>query len=297
MNEVQDKFLTNLKTELNYAEQTIINYQRDLAKFFRFLKKNNLNYLKINRDDIRKYLKYLDSLHLKNVSIARNLSCLRSFYNYLVREKYLDYNIFLSIKNPKLEKKLPNFLGYTEMQELLDSIETNSAEALRNRLIVELLYATGCRVSELCNIKLTNIDFSNHTIKIWGKGSKERIVYYGEYAADFLEKYLAHAREELLKGSKSSYLLISNRGTNLNVNEVEFIMQKIVHDLALNRHVTPHTLRHTFATHLLNNGADIKSVQELLGHASLNTTGIYTHVTSDRLKEVYLKTFPRNKGN
>lgn len=287
------KFLTYLDKELNYSEKTIISYQQDLTSYFDFLTKNKINYLKITRDEVRSYLKYLDSLGLKNSSIARHLSTLRSFYNYLVNENIIENNIFGSIRNPKIEKKLPNFLSYNELSELLESISLDTPADFRNRLIIELFYATGCRVSELCNIKLNDIDKSAKTIKIKGKGNKERIVFFGEYALIYLDKYLHGPRDELLKGENSEYLFISDKGKALQVMDVEVIMQKLMQKMATKKHVTPHTLRHTFATHLLNAGADIKSVQELLGHASLNTTGIYTHVTNDRIKEIYLKTFPR----
>ena len=151
-----------------------------------------------------------------------------------------------------------------------------------------MFYATGCRVSELINIKMTDINFSNKSIKIMGKGSKERIVYYGDYAKDYLEKYLKTGFNE-----SSNYLFLNDKKNNMSIADVEAIVKDVVKNISLKTHVTPHTLRHTFATHLLNNGADIKSVQELLGHASLNTTGIYTHVSNERLKEVYLKTFKR----
>ena len=287
------KFLDYLDKELNYSEKTIISYQQDLTSYFDFLTKNKINYLKITRDEVRSYLKYLDSLGLKNSSIARHLSTLRSFYNYLVNENIIENNIFGSIRNPKIEKKLPNFLSYNELSELLESISLDTPADFRNRLIIELFYATGCRVSELCNIKLNDIDKSAKTIKIKGKGNKERIVFFGEYALIYLDKYLNGPRYELLKGGNCEYLFISDKGKALQVMDVEVIMQKLMQKIATKKHVTPHTLRHTFATHLLNAGADIKSVQELLGHASLNTTGIYTHVTNDRIKEIYLKTFPR----
>lgn len=290
-------FLTYLDKELNYSDKTIISYELDLTQFFSYCQKIKINFLEIKREQIRDYLKYLDKENLKNSTISRHLSSLRSFYNYLVNENKIATNLFTSIRNPKLEKKLPNFLGYNEVIDLINSIKVNSPEAYRNRLILELLYDTGCRVSEVIAIKLMDIDVNAKTIKIKGKGSKERIVYFGEYGLDFLNEYLDRARDKLLQGDTSNYLLISNKGKVLTINEVEQIVHKQVVKIASNKHITPHTLRHTFATHLLNNGADIKSVQELLGHASLNTTGIYTHVTSDRLKDVYLKSFPRKKGN
>ena len=282
------KYLKYLNKELNFSKNTIDSYRKDLADFFCFVNRQGIDYLSINRYDVREYLKYLDELKLKNSTIARRISAIRSFYNYLLSMGIISNNIFNSIRNPKLEKKLPNYLSYEELGDILDSIDISTPTGIRNRLLIEMFYATGCRVSELINIKMSDINFTNKSIRIMGKGSKERIVYYGDYAQIYLNMYL---ETEFNKDSK--YLFLNDKKDAMSVQDVEVIIRYIVKDLALKTHVTPHTLRHTFATHLLNNGADIKSVQELLGHASLNTTGIYTHVSNERLKEVYLKTFNR----
>ncbi|MEG1149950.1 MAG: tyrosine recombinase [Bacilli bacterium] len=293
MTEEVDKYYIYLKKELNYSDKTIISYSSDLNAYKKYLNKYNINYLEINREEVRNYLKFLDSCKLKNSSIARKISSIRNFYNFLVIKGLIESNIFKSIRNPKIERKLPNFLNYFEISDMLNCIDINSISGLRNRLVIEMLYATGCRVSELCNIKLNDINMEDKSIKIKGKGSKERIVFFGEYAEDILKKYLSTSRDKLLKDNHNEYLLINDKCLNVNTYDIEKIVNDIVKDASIKHHVTPHTLRHTFATHLLNNGADIRSVQELLGHASLNTTGIYTHVTSERLKEVYLKTFDR----
>lgn len=274
-------YLSFLKKNLNFSDNTIISYQSDLDDFFSYLEKNKINYKNINKEDVTSYLKYLDEKKLSNQTVSRKISCLRSFYNYLEKEKMVNENIFKNIRNPKIRRKLPNYLSYEELRIIFDSIDD-----LEKRLIIEIFYATGCRVSELINIKIQDIDFTKNTIRIYGKGSKERIVYFGEYAREYLDKYLR-------KQEKSKYLFTTKKKEKYTVNEVERIIKDIVKNLSIKTHVTPHTLRHTFATHLLNNGADIKSVQELLGHSSLNTTGIYTHLTNERVKEVYLKTFDR----
>ena len=192
MKEVQvDKFFGFLKNELNYSELTIKSYQLDLTDFFRFLGKSKKNYLNINNEDVRDYLKYLDSCKLKNSTISRRISTLRTFYNYLLDEGKVSSNIFKNVKNPKLEKKLPNYLNYNEMEELLNSIDTSTIEGLERRLLIEMFYSTGCRVSEIINIKIKDIDFTNNTIRIMGKGSKERIVYYGDYASNYMKSYLS----------------------------------------------------------------------------------------------------------
>lgn len=281
-----DNFLYFLKKELNYSDYTIKNYQLDLTDFFKYVSKSNIDFLNIKNTHVRGYLKYLDTCNLENTTISRRISALRTFYNYLLEKGFVKSNIFLSVKNPKLEKKLPNYLNYTEIEELLASIDTSNSEGLERRLLVEMFYSTGCRVGEMVNIKISDIDFYNKTIKVMGKGSKERIVYYGDYASKYLEDYLKNK-------DKKGYLFTNKRGEKLTIEEVEYIVRDIMKHISIKTHVTPHTLRHTFATHLLNNGADIRTVQELLGHANLSTTGIYTHVSSDRLKDVYFKTFKR----
>ena len=287
MKEVQvDKFLFFLKVELNYSELTIKSYQLDLTDFFGYIESKKINYLSITNHDVRGYLKYLDSCNLKNSTISRRISTLRTFYNYLVDENIVENNVFHNVRNPKLEKKLPNYLNYNEMEELLESIDISTTEGLEKRLLIEMFYSTGCRVSEMINVKISDIDFTNKTIRIMGKGSKERIVYFGDYASKYLDNYLSKVKCD-------KYLFTNKKGEKLTVNEVEQIVKDIMKHISIKTHVTPHTLRHTFATHLLNNGADIKTVQELLGHANLSTTGIYTHVSSDRLKDIYFKTFKR----
>lgn len=281
-----DNFLYFLKKELNYSDYTIKNYQLDLTDFFKYVDKSNIDFLSIENIHVRGYLKYLDTCNLKNSTISRRISALRTFYNYLLEKGFVKSNIFLNVKNPKLEKKLPNYLNYTEIEELLASIDTRTDEGLERRLLIEMFYSTGCRVGEMVNVKISDIDFSSKTIKVMGKGSKERIVYYGDYASKYLEDYLKNK-------DKKGYLFTNKRGEKLTIEEVEYIVRDIMKHISIKTHVTPHTLRHTFATHLLNNGADIRTVQELLGHANLSTTGIYTHVSSDRLKDVYFKTFKR----
>ena len=281
-------FLEYLKKNLNFSENTIKGYQLDITDFFSYLKKNKIDYLQIDASTVRSYLKYLDTLDLQNSTISRLISALRSFYNFLLSEKKVTHNIFLSIKNPKIARKLPNYLSYTEMEDLLKHASSMGEDGLKFRLLLEMLYATGCRVSEIINIKLADINTSTRQIKVMGKGSKERIVYYGEYADKYLKEYL-----KANLNYNSNYLFAKSNKEKLSVVEVEEIFKKIMRNISLKTHVTPHTIRHTFATHLLNNGADIKTVQTLLGHSSLSTTGIYTHVSTDHLKDIYFKTFNR----
>lgn len=288
MEDIKNKYHDYLKYELNYSEHTISEYFLHLNKYLEYLEVHKLSYKCITKSDIITFLKYLDSLKLSNRSIANKLSSLRTFYDYLLDEKVVNSNIFKSISNPKIEKKLPNFLSHEEMREIIDNIKTDSFLGARNKLIIELLYATGIRVSELVDLKISDILKSEKSIRIFGKGRKERIVYYGDYASYALEVYL-----DWRSNINNDYLILNNKGNKITSRGIEGIIDKITKDAHINNNVTPHTFRHTFATHLLNNGADIKTVQELLGHSSLNTTEVYTHITSDYLKSVYLKNMPR----
>ena len=287
-------FLNYLVNERNYPNDTTAkNYELDLLNYQDFLKENNLNYLKITKDDIRSYLKYLDKLKYKNSSISRHLSSLRTFYSFLVNEGVIESNIFKSISSPKKKKQLPNFLQYDEVEKMLSVCDLKEPLHIRNRLIIETLYDTGIRVSELVNIKLNDLNIATKEIRVLGKGSKERIVYFGDYEIDILNLYLNQARPKLLKNKSNDYLLLNHLGDRLTDRGVRLIIDDVIKKASLKHKVSPHTLRHTFATHLLNEGADLKSVQELLGHSSLSTTQIYTHVSNERLRSVYLKSHPR----
>lgn len=295
MDKYINEFIKYLSNEKRYPNTTTSSYKKDLDNYYGFLELKHINYKTINKDEIRLYLKYLDELKYSKSTISRILSSLRNFYSFLIKEEVVNYNIFKTIKNPKKDKKLPNFLQSDELEKIFDSIDSSTDLGLRNRLIFELLYATGLRVSELSNLKLNNINKSTKEIKVVGKGNKERITYYGEYAELYLNDYLNTSRVNLLKNKKSDYLLINNQGGHLTSRGIEDIVNKVVEHAAIKHHISPHVLRHTFATDLLNNGADLKSVQELLGHESLSTTQIYTHITNERLRDVYLRTFPRQE--
>lgn len=296
MEQLIKEFLNVLEKEYGFSKETVKSYEFGLTLYNKYITKEKINYLIINKSEIRNYLKYLDKLNYKNSSISNNLSALRSFYRYLITIKKIENNPFKRINNPKIEKKLPNFLNQFEIEDLLEFYNLNTPINTRNRLMIELLYATGLRVSELVSIEIKNINFSEKTIKVLGKGSKERIVFFGEYASEVLCFYLNKSRCVLLDKNKNDYLFLNNKGNKITSRSVEMIIKKAIDNLAIKNKVTPHTIRHTFATHLLNNGADIKSVQELLGHESLSTTQIYTHVTSERLRSVYLKSHPHSKS-
>jgi len=287
-----EKFIDYLQYEKNYSSYTVSNYERDLESFINFL---NKEICKISEVDYRIIRLYLIEMHTKkysNKTICRNISSLRSFFKYLLKEGKLKDNPMSLITNPKVEQSLPNFLYYQELEKILETPDTKTPLGQRDALILELFYATGVRVSELVNIELKDIDFSNRYIKILGKGNKERYVIYGQRCKDLLNSYLDDGYIKLNK-KNSDYLFLNNNGSSLTAGGVEYIINKVVKMSGIKSHVSPHTLRHTFATHMLNEGADLKSVQELLGHSDLKTTGIYTHVSNEHLRKVYLSAHPR----
>ena len=283
-----------MKYQKNYSEKTIENYELDIIKYEQFLNVNNLDYTKISYLNITDYLIYLNKLDLKSSSIARNLSALRSYYNYLLKKNIVNTNIFKLVSSPKREKKLPNYLQYNEFESILNSCGNDNL-GIRNRAIVELLLASGLRVSELVNIKLNDLDFNEKSIRVIGKGKKERIVYFGDYALKSLNEYLQGSREYLLKGKNNDYLFVNHLGDRITTRGITDILDRLLELTAIEKKVSPHTFRHSFATMLLNEGANTKVVQELLGHASMKTTSIYTHLSNDKLRMEYLRAHPRAK--
>lgn len=290
-----EEFLDYLIYQRNYSKYTEENYRNDLMEYFSFLAREKLNYKKIVYSDVRFYLMYLkDEKKEKNSSINRKLSTLRSFYKYLQNKNEVKVNAFSYISGLKNEKKLPRYFEYNELEELLSVSDITKPLGQRDQLLLELLYATGVRVGELVNIKLTDISRQDQTIIVLGKGNKERIASFGDYAKESLELYLKDGYQKL-NIHNSSYLFLNNQGGPLTERGVRYILDKIIKKTSLNKHISPHMLRHSFATHLLNEGCDLLSVQALLGHESISATQIYTHVTTDRLKEVYYHSFPRAK--
>lgn len=287
MNYVND-FIKYIEVEKNYSDHTIISYREDLVEFFKYLDGKDVK--KTDYKFIRTYLAYMFSKKYEKKTISRHISTLRSFYKYLYEEKIIDRNPMVLISNPKLDKKLPNFLYYDELEILLNIPDRSTILGLRNAVILEVLYSTGIRVSELINIRLKDINFKDKKILILGKGNKERYVLYGEVLKNLLDEYLVK-REKL--SNNSDFLILNKNGTKITDRGIRSIISSILKQGELDFHVSPHTLRHTFATHMLENGADLKSVQELLGHENLSTTQVYTHVTNERLRSVYLKTHPR----
>lgn len=288
----KEEYLKYLKYQKNYSQETIDSYEEDLVEFFDFLESENLELLTVEYDDVRFFLMGLDKKHNKASTVSRKLSSLRGFYKFLINKEYIKNNPFSLIKSPKKEKKLPRFFYYNELEEMFNSIDITTPLGQRNRLILEVLYASGVRVSELVNIKVK--DINDEEIKVLGKGNKERITRIGDYAKEILDLYLSDGYLKLNKNN-SEYLFLNNNGDVLTTRGIRYILDEIIKNTNVKKKISPHMLRHSFATHLLNEGCDILSVQELLGHESLTATAIYTHVTTDRLKEVYFKTHPRAK--
>ena len=288
-----EEYLRYLEYEKNYSKDTIKSYESDILQFFDFCDREAISYLRVDYDFARFYLKYLnEELKERATSVSRKISSIRGFYQYLVVVEKVNANYFKMVRLPKKDKKLPRFFEYSELEELFDIPDKSTALGQRDSLILELLYASGMRVSELVSIKLDDIDMSKRTIRVMGKGKKARLCYYTDICEEVLELYLKNGRNEL-DTNNSSYLFLNHLGGVLTTRGVRYILDNLIKKTSIHKKISPHMIRHSFATHLLNEGCDLLSVQELLGHESLKATSIYTHITTDRLKDVYLKTHPR----
>ena len=279
-------FKNYLELERNYSNNTSLSYVKDVTLFSDFIKKD---LLLVDKRDIEKYIR---SLNKSSKTISHVISSLKSFYNYYMRMGNIKSNPTDEIDRPKIEKKIPEFLTLEEVSSLLNFEVNNEFEA-RNKAILELLYSSGLRISELTSLELSNIDLDECLVRVMGKGSKERIVPLGDYAIDALKEYIYFYRPMLNKNN-SSYVFLNNRGGVLSRQFIFKVIKEECIKKGIRKNVSPHTLRHTFATHLLKNGADLRIIQELLGHENLSTTQIYTHLTNDKLKHDYEDYFPRN---
>ncbi|MGM9876079.1 MAG: site-specific tyrosine recombinase/integron integrase [Bacilli bacterium] len=289
-----EKYLEYLRVVKKYSEKTIISYYDDLILYNEFLGNKFINILDINYDTVKEYMKYLYSLNIGKSSISRKLSSIRGLYNYLLREDLVKDNCFNKISNPKKDNYLPKFLKDDELNKLFSVCKYDNAINQRNSVIIELLYATGIRVSELVNIKLSDIDLNERVIKVLGKGSKERIVIFNNHTKKAIDIYLNDGYHVFNKVN-SGYLILNKDGNKLSERYVRNIINKLVINAGLDIKISPHTFRHTFATDMLEDGSDLMTVKELLGHESLNTTSIYTHVTNEQIRKVYDMAHPRAK--
>jgi len=299
MNEVLKEYLNSyieyIQIEKNYSEYTIKFYRQDIEHFFMFMSEQSIfNLENVEYFDARLYLTQLYSSKYSRASLARKISSLRSFYKFLMREKIVLENPFTLLTQPKKELRIPKFFYQEEMEKLFEVCEGQNPLDIRNKALLEMLYSTGIRVSECANIQLKDIDFDFDAIIVKGKGKKERIVLFGSFAHNAIQNYINFARNQLMQNAiPHHHLFVNYKGTPLTVRGIRHILNSLIEKAALTGKMHPHMLRHTFATHLLNNGADIRTVQELLGHEYLSSTQVYTHVTKEHLKKTYIAHHPR----
>lgn len=288
------EFIDYLSVERGLAVNTLESYGRDLRQYSQYLEQDDAGALdSATRATIVEYLLHLQRQGKATATIARRLAALKAFYQFLVRENYLEKDPTVNLESPRLEKRLPKVLTIREVELLLAQPDSTTPAGLRDRAMLELLYATGIRVSELVSLNFADVNLDLAYIRCLGKGSKERIVPLGSMAVKTTSDYLQNGRPRLIRDRNEQALFVNHHGRRLTRQGFWKIVKKYAEDARIDKEITPHTLRHSFATHLLENGADLRSVQEMLGHADISTTQIYTHITKGRLKEVYARTHPR----
>ncbi|TYR82522.1 site-specific tyrosine recombinase XerD [Priestia megaterium] len=296
MNDQIQDFIHYLVVERGLAKNTIDSYERDLKKYAQFLEhvEQLTGFNDVSRVHILSFLKHLTDQQKSSKTIARHIASIRSFHQFLLREKVTEQDPSVHIETPQVERKLPKVLNADEVEALLSTFDTSTPFGVRDKAMLELLYATGIRVSELVNLNLEDVHLTMGFIRCFGKGNKERIVPIGRIATAAIETYLQQARSILTKKNKLDHaLFVNHHGRRLTRQGFWKILKKLANEAKIEKELTPHTLRHSFATHLLENGADLRAVQEMLGHADISTTQIYTHVTKARLKDVYNQFHPR----
>lgn len=287
------EFQDYLLVEKGLSENSIFSYTYDLKKFQTYLTDKKKGFLDVRTDDITEFLKDQKKKKISSRSMARAVAALRQFYRYLKEEDRINANPADKIQTPEIKKTLPDYLTIQEINELFASIREDDIYELRDKAIFELLYSSGLRISEACMLKIDDVDLENMFLVVRGKGGRERLVPFGQKSLDILSNYMENARETILRNRFSDYLFISKKGDCLNRKSVWRLLKKYIERTGITKVVTPHTFRHSFATHLIENNADLRSVQELLGHIDISTTQIYTHLASRTLKEVHKKYHPR----
>lgn len=292
-NQLLQTFQEYLSVEKGLSDNSIYSYGYDLNKFAIFLEKEHINFLEVKANDIMRFLEGERERKISAKTLAREVVAIRQFYKYLRDEKRLDSNPTEKIETPEVARTIPDYLTQNEIDELFKNIKEDNLYELRDKCIFELLYSSGLRISEACNLKMTDVDLENMTITVDGKGGRQRLVPFGEKSLDILKKYLSESRTEILKKRQCEFVFVSKKGSYINRKSVWRLLNHYIKRTKIKKKVTPHTLRHSFATHLLENHADLKSVQELLGHIDISTTQIYTHMANKTLKEVHKKFHPR----
>lgn len=293
MNDIQKAFLYMLKVERHFSDHTLKSYHDDIVQFNDFLYHESLDLNDFEYKDARNYLSFLYSKNLKRTTVSRKISTLRTFYEYWMTQDESVVNPFVQLVHPKKEQYLPQFFYEEEMEALFKTVDTDSKKGMRDKVILELLYATGIRVSELVHIKTQDLDMKLPGVKVLGKGNKERFIPFGEFCKQSIERYLKEFKP--LKHVDHDYLIVNMQGQPITERGVRYVLNDVVKRTSGVTNIHPHKLRHTFATHLLNQGADLRTVQSLLGHVNLSTTGKYTHVSNQQLRKVYLNAHPRAK--
>lgn len=293
MKRVLKDFISYLSVERGLAANTLESYQRDLIKYLNFLKQQRLDFEVASRKTISQFLMEEKEKGLSPATLTRNLASIRSFYNFLLQEQVVQRNPAAETETPRQEKKLPQVLSFQDVELLLEQPKTGNAIGLRDKAMLELLYATGIRVSELVNLSINSINLKTGFLRCEGKGSKERMIPLGSMALFSLQEYLRSGRPKLLKIKNEKAFFLNQHGRQLTRQGFWKIFKKYTLKAKISKKVTPHTLRHSFATHLLENGADLRSVQEMLGHVDISTTQIYTQITKRKIKEIYNQTHPR----
>lgn len=289
-----EEFINYLGVERGLAQNTLQSYSRDLAQYYEYLKQvNGAAPENASSSQIMAYLRELQRQGKATATVARRLAALKAFYQFLVMEKKVENDPTANLESPRLEKKLPSVLSVEEVEHLLNQPDVRSVAGMRDRAMLELLYATGIRVSELVALNCADINSEMGFVRCLGKGSKERIIPVGSVAVKSLRNYLQNSRPKLCRRGNEQALFLNQHGRRLTRQGFWKIIKKYARQARIEKKITPHTLRHSFATHLLENGADLRAVQEMLGHADISTTQIYTHITRGRLKEVYSKAHPR----
>ena len=287
-------FIDYIQLEKNYSNLTVQEYEKDIKQFLNFLEAEGVCHLNdVEYIHARLYVTNLYDEKLARTSISRKISSIRSFYKFLNREYTIRDDAFQSLYHPKKEEKLPHFFYEEEMEKLFEGNKGTDSLSIRNIALLELLYATGIRVSETVSIELRHIDNSYGVVRVMGKGRKERYIPVGHYALSAIDNYVLNSRPKLMRKTSHPYLFVNSRGERLTTDGVRYILNEMMKKASLHTTIYPHMLRHTFATHLLNNGADLRSVQELLGHAHLSSTQVYTHVTKEHLRRTYMNAHPR----